>query len=90
MRQSRFVSMRSAVLLLSTLFAVACGGPVAEEGDTGAVTEPEVSEGTDVSAQVTCGETAGTCAPGYKCCYPCGIDGCLWQCMAVTRCPFVP
>ncbi|MCP3136217.1 hypothetical protein [Pyxidicoccus xibeiensis] len=89
MRQSRFVSMRSAVLLLSALFTVACGGgPVAEEG---APLEPEASESTDVSAQAyTCGETAGTCAPGYKCCYPCGVEGCPWQCMAVNRCPFIP
>ncbi|HEX9967454.1 MAG TPA: hypothetical protein VGB06_05875 [Solirubrobacterales bacterium] len=32
------------------------------------------------------------CPPGYKCCYPCGIDGCDFVCMEVerNRCPFIP
>lgn len=32
------------------------------------------------------------CPPGYKCCYPCGIDGCDFVCMQVQgpRCPFFP
>ncbi|MFP2905902.1 hypothetical protein ACLESD_12755 [Pyxidicoccus sp. 3LFB2] len=88
MVQSRFVSMRGAFVLLGMLFTAACGGPV--EAEDPAVT-PEPAESQEVSALAyTCGDTAGTCAPGYKCCYPCGVDGCQWQCQQVTRCPFIP
>lgn len=96
MVQSRYFSMRSAFVLLGMLFTAACGGPLVEEGAPAAAPEPAASEevapdGQEVSAlEYTCGETSGTCAPGYKCCYPCGIDGCQWQCMQVTRCPFIP
>lgn len=82
---------RGAVLALSALFTVACGGPVAEEAETAPAQEVSVAPEDGVSAQAyTCGETSGTCAPGYKCCYPCGVPDCQWQCMAVTRCPFYP
>lgn len=49
-----------------------------------------------------CLEDAGTggictsdasCPPGYKCCYPCGIPGCPFRCVAVGdggMCPLVP
>ena len=97
MIQSRYFSMRSAFVLLGMLFTTACGGPVVEEGDAAATPEPAVSESVaapddqEVSALAyTCGETSGTCPTGYKCCYPCGVDGCPWQCQAVTRCPIIP
>lgn len=77
---------RGAVLVLATLFTAACGGPPAEEP---VASQPESSE--EVTAQAyTCGATNGTCPTGYKCCYPCGIPDCQWQCMAVTRCPMIP
>jgi hypothetical protein len=89
--------MRSAFVLLGMLFTAACGGPLAEGGDTQVAPEPAVSEevavleSREVSALgYTCGETSGTCPTGYKCCYPCGIDGCQWQCQQVTRCPIIP
>lgn len=91
-------SMRGTVLFLVTLVAVACGGTI-EEGDTSTeVSPPAVSQEVspapdsmdDVKAMGTCGETSGSCPTGQKCCYPCGIEGCLWQCMTVTRCPMFP
>jgi hypothetical protein len=97
MVQSRVVSMRSAFVLLGMLFTAACGGPLTEEADTSVAPEPAVSQevappdAQDVSAlEYTCGETNGTCPTGDKCCYPCGIDGCLWQCQQVARCPLIP
>ncbi|HEX5753919.1 MAG TPA: hypothetical protein VFZ09_47485 [Archangium sp.] len=86
--------MRGTVLFLATLFTVACGGPV-EEGDgpaapsQAAVSEEVTPVPANVGAMSTCGESYGSCATGEVCCYPCGIEGCLWQCMAVTRCPKV-
>ena len=97
MIQSRFVSMRGAFVLVGMLFTAACGGPVAQEDDTAlspqppATEEVAVLESSEVSALAyTCGATSGTCPTGYKCCYPCGVEGCNWQCQAVTRCPFIP
>ncbi len=81
------IRSKFAVLALSALFAVACGGSPSEPAEPAA--QPETSE--EVSAQsYTCGATSGTCPTGYKCCYPCGQPDCQWQCMAVTRCPIIP
>ncbi|NMO16013.1 hypothetical protein HPC49_01730 [Pyxidicoccus fallax] len=94
MIQSRFVSVRGAFVLLGMLFTAACGGPLEEEGGTATPEEPAVSEEVArpevTGLAYTCGETQGTCPTGSRCCYPCGVPDCQWQCMAGTRCPIIP
>ena len=68
-------------LLLASLFALL----------TIAAGNAQAPAATPQLLSTTC--TSDTdCPTGQKCCYPCGIDGCDFVCMTVTRnrCPFFP
>lgn len=81
---------RIAMALSATALVIACS--------SGSSREPSPDSGAGGTASGGMGGASGCtldseCAPGYKCCYPCGIPDCANACvtpLANGQCPMYP